>query len=535
MELGVKERDRISLLRQAHDGLVTVSEAAARAEVTTRHLRRLLRRFETEGDAVAVHGLRGRRSNRALPREVRERALAVAADPMYRDFGPTLLAEHLELRCELRVSADTLRRWMLDAGLWERARKRAKHRSRRPRRAALGELAQWDSSVHPWLEDRAEGSQALISIHDDATSRLMFARFVERDNGAENRRAMMAYLRRHGRPLAAYADHAGHFGQWQSRTGRRTDTIIARALDALGIELILAGSPQAKGRVERAFGTAQDRLVKEMRVAGIDTLDAANRHLEAVWIPFWNARFAVEPREPLDAHRRLPPGRRPAAALRRDRGSRRRPRLHGPLREPALADSGGGGAGGSVPAPGWSSSGDSTGSSDSAPANGTSKSFPRPARRGGPAAGRRSPGGPRRSRRSSRPPPGPEGTTTAGSPAAWVPTRSSRPGPGIRTAAPASAAAGSRPAPAPFRERPADGPPHHRAADSRSPGRARPSLRSGVRPCRNLPARAYNQPVGGDISIALYPRTFLLRFDTGWGRPDGADGRDGRPDISIAV
>ena len=308
MELGVKERDRISLLRQAHDGLVTVSEAAARAEVTTRHLRRLLRRFEAEGDAVAVHGLRGRRSNRALPREVRERALAVAADPMYRDFGPTLLAEHLELRCGLRVSADTLRRWMLDAGLWERARKRAKHRSRRPRRAALGELAQWDSSVHPWLEDRAEGSQALISIHDDATSRLMFARFVERDNGAENRRAMMAYLRRHGRPLAAYADHAGHFGQWQSRTGRRTDTIIARALDALGIELILAGSPQAKGRVERAFGTAQDRLVKEMRVAGIDTLDAANRHLEAEWIPFWNARFAVEPREALDAHRRLPPG-----------------------------------------------------------------------------------------------------------------------------------------------------------------------------------------------------------------------------------
>ena len=156
--------------------------------MTPRHFRRLLRRFEAEGDAAAIHALRGRRSNRALPREVRKRALAVALDPLYRDFGPTLLAEHLEIRCERRVSADTLRRWMMEAGLWERPRRRSKHRSRRPRRAALGELAQWDSSVHPWLEDRAEGSQVLISIHDDATSRLMSTRFVERDNGAENRR-----------------------------------------------------------------------------------------------------------------------------------------------------------------------------------------------------------------------------------------------------------------------------------------------------------------------------------------------------------
>ncbi len=190
--MGLKERDRISVLRQAYEGLVTVSGGAVRIGVTPRHFRRLRRRFEAEGDAAAIHALRGRRSNRALPQEVRERALAVALDPLYRDFGPTLLAEHLEIRCQLRVSADTLRRWMMEAGLWERARRRSKHRSRRPRRAALEELAQWDSSVHPWLEDRVEGSQVLISIHDDATSRLMSTRFVERDNGAENRRAMMA-------------------------------------------------------------------------------------------------------------------------------------------------------------------------------------------------------------------------------------------------------------------------------------------------------------------------------------------------------
>ena len=197
---------------------------------------------------------------------------------------------------------------MLEAGLWKRRRRRAKHRRRRPRRAALGELGQWDSSVHRWLEDRAGGEQVLISIHDDATSRLMAARFVARDDGAENRRTIIEYLRCHGRPVAVYTDHAGHFGQWLSKKEKRTETIIARGLGELGVEVILAGSPQAKGRVERSFGTAQDRLVKEMRVAGIATLEAANRFLADRWTPFWNERFTVRPRESRDAHRPLPPG-----------------------------------------------------------------------------------------------------------------------------------------------------------------------------------------------------------------------------------
>ena len=197
---------------------------------------------------------------------------------------------------------------MMEAGLWRRRRRRAKHRRRRPRRVALGELGQWDSSVHAWLEDRAGGEQVLISIHDDATSRLLMARFVARDNGVENRRAIIEYLGRHGRPVAVYTDHAGHFGQWLSKKAKRTDTIISRALGELGVEVILAGSPQAKGRVERSFGTAQDRLVKEMRVAGIATLGGANRFLADCWVPFWNERFTVEPRDPADAHRPLPPG-----------------------------------------------------------------------------------------------------------------------------------------------------------------------------------------------------------------------------------
>ena len=307
MDLSLKERDRISVLRQVKEGVLSVSAGATRIGVTLRHFRRLRRKFEGEGDAAVVHGLRGRRSNRALPEAFRERALEVAREPLYRDFGPTLLAEHLERSFALRVSPDTLRSWMMEAGLWKRQRRRARHRSRRPRRAALGELEQWDSSVHAWLEDRA-GEFVLISIHDDATSRLMMARFVERDDGAENRRAIIGYLRRHGRPLAVYTDHAGHFGQWLAKKEERTDTIISRALGELGVEVILAGSPQAKGRVERTFGTAQDRLIKEMRVAGISTLEAANRFLADYWVPFWNGRFAVEPRDALDAHRPLPPG-----------------------------------------------------------------------------------------------------------------------------------------------------------------------------------------------------------------------------------
>ncbi len=194
----------------------------------------------------------------------------------------------------------------MEAGLWERRRKRAKHRSRRHRRLALGELAQWDSSVHRWLEDRYPGELVLISIHDDATNRLMAARFVRKDDGAENRRAIIDYLRAHGRPLAVYTDRAGHFGQKRSKGKPRTESIISRALAELGVEMILAGSPQAKGRVERSFGTAQDRLVKEMRVAGISTIEEANRYLERTWMPLWNERFAKEPGEPVDAHRPLP-------------------------------------------------------------------------------------------------------------------------------------------------------------------------------------------------------------------------------------
>jgi hypothetical protein len=271
----------------------------------------MMRRFEEEGDGVVVHGLRGRRSNRALPESLREAALEKARQPLYGDFGPTLLSEHLARDAAAgEVSPATLRRWMIEAGLWKPARQGKRHRKRRERRAAFGELVLMDTSIHAWLEKRCGQEIVLIALIDDATSRLR-ARFFPRDTGAANRQMIVDYLREHGRMGALYTDQASHFKvNWRAKERRENDdpealTLIRRGLDALEIELILALSPQAKGRVERLFGTLQDRLVKEMRVADISSMEEGNRFLDEVFLPIWQTRFTVEPREPMSALRPL--------------------------------------------------------------------------------------------------------------------------------------------------------------------------------------------------------------------------------------
>jgi len=312
LTLSQRDRDRLVLLHQVHQGQLCVSEGARRARLGLRYFRRLLRRFEAEGDEVVVHGLRGRASNHRLGSEVRERALEKAREELYRDFGPTLLSEHLA-REGVLVSAPTLRVWMIQAGLWTPRRQGQRHRKRRERRAAFGEMVLMDTSIHRWLEERSGEEIVLIAMIDDATSRLV-ARFFPRDTGAANRQMITDYLRVHGRMGALYVDRASHFqAHFRSTERREADeaeamTLIHRALDALEIELILALSPQAKGRVERLFKTLQDRLIKEMRIAGISSLEEANRFLEEVFLPFWNTRFTVEARESTDAHRPLSEG-----------------------------------------------------------------------------------------------------------------------------------------------------------------------------------------------------------------------------------
>ena len=308
------ERDRLVALKKAKKKLITQKQAAEEIGVTERQVRRLLRKLKQKGDRAVIHELRGRPSNRKLAVELEQRAVAVLSDPVYGGFGPTLAAEYLHKKQEITVSKETLRHWMAKAGLWKAGRRRVVEVHQwRPRRSRCGELVQWDTSTHDWLEGRGERIY-LISMIDDATSRLL-ARFVRLDSSEENRLLLRSYLEQYGRPLAFYTDKAGMFQvavkskRQEQREGldrqQMPPTQIARALGELGIVWIPAHSPQAKGRVERQFQTAQDRLVKGMRVAGVRTLEQANEYLEKEYLPWWNKTLVVPPANHTDAHRPL--------------------------------------------------------------------------------------------------------------------------------------------------------------------------------------------------------------------------------------
>jgi hypothetical protein len=308
------ERDRLVALKKAKKKLITQKQAAEEIGITERQVRRLLRKLRGKGDQAVIHELRGRESNRKLSSEVEQRAITILADPVYRGFGPTLASEYLHKLHQITVSKETLRRWMAKGGLWRAGHVRVvKVHQWRPRRSRCGELVQWDTSTHDWLEGRGE-TIYLISMIDDATSRL-FARFVRHDTSEENMRLLWAYLERFGRPLAFYTDKAGIFQvavktkRQEKREGRdrpeMPPTQIERALRELNTVWIPAHSPQAKGRVERQFLTAQDRLVKGLRVAGARTIEDANLYLEREYLPWWNQTLAVQPADPADAHRPL--------------------------------------------------------------------------------------------------------------------------------------------------------------------------------------------------------------------------------------
>lgn len=308
IELSAQERDRLKVLQQVEERKMKQVEAARRLRLSERQVRRLQQRVRQEGDRGIVHRLRGRPSNRKINFARQQRILA-RVRKRYGDFGPTLASEHLRAD-GLTVSRETLRKWMRTAGLWRPRRRRLEQvHVWRERRAAFGELVMWDSSPYAWLEDRGPHCH-LIAMIDDATSRIG-GRFSEHDSTEENLRVLQAWLERHGRPLAFYTDKAGLFRVNQpprlseQLADREPETQIRRALRELGIDWRAAHSPQAKGRIENLFGTLQDRLVKEMRLAGVHSVDAANRFFQITFVPWWEQRFAVPPRSPQDAHRRL--------------------------------------------------------------------------------------------------------------------------------------------------------------------------------------------------------------------------------------
>lgn len=312
MELSIKERDRLAVVREVAEGLLRPCSGARKLGLTPRQMRRIMRRFEAEGDAACTHRLRARKSNHTVPEELKAFALERSADPVFADFGPTLLAEHLgRERPGMRINPHTLRRWLIATGQWKLNRRKLHHREWRERRAALGELVQMDTSTHAWFEQRSKDPVVLIAMIDDATNRLL-AQFAASDSGAENRALIIQYLTRYGRMRALYTDRASHFSA-PARERQLADlpakgSVIKEALRSLDIELITALSPQAKGRVERLFGTLQDRLLKELRVRNISSITAANHYLSTEFLSVWNSRFTKPPRERADAHRPLQPG-----------------------------------------------------------------------------------------------------------------------------------------------------------------------------------------------------------------------------------
>lgn len=319
IRMSQKERDRLQVLHEAKKRHIPQKAAAEQMGVSERWVRKLLARMRKEGDRGVVHRLRGRESNRKIAEPVREKAVALVKRE-YGDFGPTLAREYLAERHGIEVSRETLRQWMMGAQLWKPRRARIERvHTWRPRRAQCGELVQWDTSEHDWLEGRGE-KLYLIAMIDDATSRAK-AQFVRHDSTEENLRLLGKYLRRWGRPGAFYTDKASLFRTPRSPqaeeqlAGQRPRTQIGRALQELGIEWIPAHSPQAKGRVERFFGTAQDRLVKGLRKAAACTLEEAQQYLGRVYLPLWNRRFTVAAANPTNAHRPLGPQHNLAAIL----------------------------------------------------------------------------------------------------------------------------------------------------------------------------------------------------------------------------
>ncbi len=309
--MSARDRDRLKVLHEVEQGHLAQKEGAGQLGITDRWVRELLVRRRREGDGGILHRLRGRASSRKISESARRKAVGLVRS-RYGGFGPTLASEYLAREHGLKVSKETLRQWMLAAGLWRRKRRCLEEiHAWRPRRSCWGELVQWDTSEHDWLEGRGEKIY-LIAMLDDATSRLL-ARFVRHDSTEENLRLLKAYLERWGRPVAFYTDKASLFRVNRPATrqeqlgGQEARTQIGRALEELGIEWIAAHSPQAKGRVERCFGTLQDRLVKGLRLAGARMVEEANAYLEREFLPQWERRFTVEPQNPTNAHR--PPGR----------------------------------------------------------------------------------------------------------------------------------------------------------------------------------------------------------------------------------
>jgi transposase len=312
--MSTTELRRAGVLARVAAGTLKLGSAAALMEVSYRQAKRLYRRYRAAGAKGLKHGSAGRPSNRAVDTKRRDRALKLIREKYSGEvderFGPTLAAEHLASEDGVTVDHETLRRWMLAAGLWSRARKRSPHRRRRERKAHFGELVQLDGSFHPWFEDRGAHS-CLLTLVDDATGRSL-GRFGAQETIWAAVEILRAWIAQYGIPRALYTDWKNVYvrrpNQEERDTGAEPLTQFGRMCATLGIKIIPASSPQAKGRIERNHGTHQDRLVKKLRRHGIADITSANAFLDTEYWADHNGRFAQAPGSADDFHVAVPRG-----------------------------------------------------------------------------------------------------------------------------------------------------------------------------------------------------------------------------------
>ena len=307
-----EELRRVEVLARVRSNQLRVVDASRLLRVSYRQAKRLWKRYREEGPASLKHRSAGCTSNHTYAPKFRQRVLDLVrkkyGGPVGERFGPTLTAEHLDAEDGLLVNAETLRLWMLEAGLWSRQRKRRKHRRRRERKEHFGELVQMDGSFHPWLEERGpEG--CLIDMADDATN-TTWAQLGEQETIWAVADALRAWIEQYGVPLALYVDWKNLYkrpaNSRERLRGEEPITQFGRMCAKLGIAVIAASSPEAKGRIERMHGTHQDRLVKKLRRKQIPSHEVANVYLRREYLPEHNRRFARAAARPEDYHRRAP-------------------------------------------------------------------------------------------------------------------------------------------------------------------------------------------------------------------------------------
>lgn len=310
LQMKPKELKRLEVIKNIESGIISQKAGAGILRLSTRQVRRLEKKVKEEGDKGIIHGNRGRKSKRRLKRGIRERIIELRRKK-YIDFKPTFFSEKLREEEGIKVSKETVRKILIEEGEWEVRGRRKKHCKWRERKERYGEMLQLDGSHHDWLEGRGP-KMVLMKFIDDATSRV-FGRFYEYEGTIPALDLTLRYIKKYGIPLQIYADKHTTYKTYREATieemlkNEEPKSEYKRIIEELGIDLINANSPQAKGRIERNFSTDQDRLVKEMRLAGIRTMEEANKFLEG-YIEKHNRKFGVKPAKEEDVHMKIAKG-----------------------------------------------------------------------------------------------------------------------------------------------------------------------------------------------------------------------------------